>query len=266
LRLGATDDCLDRLRAGTSPQCSDNHTIEPTSSPCTRVAKGERRAVVCHGGWSGCELFAVGGFSALLVLVARVSPAYGCFVLVAAAPLLAAVARASVRDAACLFALFALTLVGVGQLDLIRLSPLVWGLRMAAAGAVGCAFGLLFGLANRRFGFHPLVLALLWVGFELTIVQTGIAPSVLGLHAPSGAVTLELSQLFGFAIVSLLIILLDSAILWSLEKIFSAEARGTNERVNGRIWNLLFTPRPLAGRFFLVPHRRGPPPATSPQH
>ena len=211
------------------------------------------------GQWAWCEIFSVAGFSALMVLIAHSSTAYEYFALVAAAPLLAAVGRIGPYDAARLFTTFAVALLGVRELDSICTSPVLYGVRVGGAGLIAAVFGLLFGFARRRFGFNPILLALLWVGFELAVVETGIAPFVLSSNEPSGAFSIGISQVFGFAILSLLIILVNSLVLIAIDRIVSAEGRVSEKRVNERQWNPSFAPGPFADTLFLVPQRRGPP-------
>lgn len=206
------------------------------------------------------ESFIFVGSSACLLLVARLFPAYWYFSLVALIPFLAKVYRASAMEALRLGFLLGFTFFLVSGLNNLLLTPFLSIAKILAGTALFSAFGGALGWTRQRWGFNPIIVALLWLGFEASLIKLGLIGSLLSEAQFSGPFFHGLAALFGFLIVSFIIVLCNSLLVAAIDKVISlAKARVYERPVSERIWDPYSTSGLFANKFYLVPEGRDPP-------
>ena len=215
---------------------------------------------VAISGARRAEDFLFGGTSALLLLGANLFPGYGIASFAALIPLLYRVTRADPRRAARLGLYFGLSFFGVSLVDLCLVSPVVGLCKIACGTALFASFGWVVAWGRRRWGFNPLIVALLWIGLELAIIKLGFSAGLLAGARAGHPLFHGMAALFGFLSISFLIVLLDSLIISAIDAFSNlAPARGTIVFEGERMCDLLLTPGPAALQLCLVPENRGPP-------
>jgi apolipoprotein N-acyltransferase len=115
-------------------------------------------------------------------------------------------------------------------------------------------------LARRRWGFNPLVAALLWVGAEFLLVKAGF---MRGLVAPldhGSGLAYKIGILFGFLAISFIVVLINAIIACAIDKfVNAAKARELVYPESKRRWNPLLIPGLAAENLYLSPAPRAPP-------
>ena len=129
-----------------------------------KPAGSPTRSQIRQTGLIWAESFVFAGSSALLLLVARLSPDYWYLSLIALIPFLARIYWASPRDAIRLGFLFGFTFLFVSGLNGLPSAPLLSIAKILAGAALFAAFGGALGWTRQRWGFNPIIVALLWLG------------------------------------------------------------------------------------------------------
>ena len=206
------------------------------------------------GGLADNFLFA--GSSALLLLVANLFPNYWYLSFFALVPFLYRIIRLDALGALQLGLFFGFSFFFVYKLPDLFVAPLLTVLIIALGAALFALFGWAVARAKEHFGFNPLFVALLWVLFELGLIK--ITGANLPVH-PSGLFH-GLSVLFGFLAVSFVIVLVNSLLVFAIEKTVSlAKARGQGVWENESVWDLASIPGLFAQRVYLIFLTRAPP-------
>lgn len=207
-----------------------------------------------------CESFLFAGISALLLLLASFFSEYSFLSLIALTPFLYRISKADLSESIRLGFLLGLAFLSVTFANTLVTDTLPATLKLLYGTALFTLFSWTLWRARTAFGFNPIITALIWVGFELAAVKLGLVRGLLGSAEFSNQHLSGLVLLFGFIIVSFVIVLLNSLLLIAVEKAVSlAEARGTASCESGRIWDLYFSPGLFVQKFYLVPDVRGPP-------
>ena len=230
-----------------------SHLAEASAGSLRRSVNGQ----ICLQ-W--VESFIFAGATACLLLVARLFPDYWYLSLVALLPFLARVYRASAMEALRLGFLLGFTFFLVSGLNTLLLTPFLSIAKILAGAALFAAFGGAVGWTRQRWGFNPTIVALLWVAFELGLTRLGLISSMLGEAEFSGPFFHGLAALFGFLIISFIVVLCNSLIVAAIDKAISlAKARRFVRTVGERTWTLYSPTGVFAQKFYLVPEGRGPP-------
>jgi hypothetical protein len=207
-----------------------------------------------------CDSFLFAGMSALLLLLASLFSEYSFLSLIALTPFLFRISKADVSESMRLGFLLGLAFLAVTLADSLVTDPLSAMLKLLYGTALFTLFAWTLWKARTAFGFNPIITALIWAGFELAAVKLGLVRGLLGSADFSIQHLSGLVVLFGFIIVSFIIVLLNSLLLIAVEKAVSlARARGTASCESGRIWDLYFSPGLFVQKYYLVPDVRGPP-------
>ena len=221
-------------------------------------ARGNAKTKSSRAVW--CESFLFAGISALLLLLAGFFSEYSFLSLVALTPFLYRISKAGMSESIRLGFLLGLAFLSVTLANSLVTDPLPALLKLLYGTALFTLFAWTLFRARTVFGFNPIITALIWVGFELAAVKLGLVRGLLGSAEFSNQYLNGLVILFGFIIVSFVIVLLNSLLLIAIEKAVSlAEARGTASCESGRIWDLCFSPGLFVQKCYLVPDVRGPP-------
>ncbi len=213
---------------------------------------------------SGCapwaESFLYAGTSALLLLVASLFPAYWYLSFVALTPFLYRIMRAGVSEALRLGFLLGLSFFVVSSVDSLLFFPLATIPKIAGGTLLFSLFGLAVGLARRKWGFNPFLVALLWVVFELGLIKLGLAGGLFESVSLSSPFLHGMAALFGFLVVSVVIVLVASFVVLAIDKAIKlAGARRRSVAVGRSTWIVDPASYFCFKQIYLVPEGRGPP-------
>jgi apolipoprotein N-acyltransferase len=206
------------------------------------------------------EDFLYSGTSALLLLVANLFPGYWYFSFVALFPFLWRINKASTREAFRLGFLLGLTFFTFWSLDALLVTPASAILMIIGGTLLFALWGWAVGLTKQYFGFSPIIVSGLWVFFELGLIKFGYTSGLLTHSTPSTPFFLRLATLFGFGVISFIIVLLNSLLVKIIEhavKIF--KATGIEFTTKEIFWSFVESHKFFSQKFFLIPQLRGPP-------
>jgi hypothetical protein len=206
------------------------------------------------------EDFLYTGTSALLLLVANLFPGYWYFSFIALFPFLWRINKASTSEAFRLGLLLGLTFFTFWSLDAFFVAPVSTTLKIIGGTLLFALWGWAVGFAKQFFGFNPIIVSCLWVFFELGLIKLGYTSGLLTHSTPSTPFFLRLATLFGFGIISFIIVLLNSFLIKAIEyvaKVFKAQITGFSE--SERTWDFVEKNKLFSQKFFLIPQLRGPP-------
>ena len=184
------------------------------------------RAKPVWSSWPESFLFA--GTSGLLLLVVNYFPQYWYLSFLALSPLLFRMLVATPREAWQLGFLFGLTFLSVSALQSASFSLLPAASKVLVGTAILGLFGWLVGHARLRWGFNPIMIALLWVAFEPWLVKLGFTSGLFRQAEVSHPLLNGVGGLFGFLIISLIIVLCNSLLAWVIKKAASPAERSTS--------------------------------------
>lgn len=222
------------------------------------VKKGRGKPPI--GGLAGNFLFA--GSSALFLLVANLVPHYWYLSFFALIPFLYHIIRLNALGALQLGLFFGFSYFSIYKLPDLFAVPLLTVLTVSLGAVLFALFGWAVAHTKECFGFNPLFVALLWVLFELALIKVTTVGTDVGANLqlrPSGFFH-GLSVLFGFLAVSFVIVLVNSILVFAIEKTVSlAKARGQGVWENESVWDLAPIPRLFAQKVYPTPQNRGPP-------
>ena len=206
------------------------------------------------------ESFLYAGSSALLLLLAALFPTYWYLSSIALVPFLYRIIRAGLFEALRLGFLLGLAYFSVSSVDLLLIAPLTALLKIFGGTLVFSLFGLAVGLARRKWGFNPFVVALLWVGFEFALIKLGVVGGFFESVSLSSPFLHGLAALFGFLIVSVVIVLAASLFVLALDKVIKlAGARSRSVAPGRSSWVVDPASYFCFRQVYLVPEGRGPP-------
>jgi hypothetical protein len=224
------------------------------------LSGAERLQAPSGGGWA--PDFISAGATALLLLISSFFPAYWYLSFFALTPFLWKITRAGFRSGLRLGFLLGLAFLSVSKADSFFSSPFSAAPQLIAGISLFALFGASVGRVNEKWGLNPLITALLWVGFELGLVKAGFVSGILETPrlAANAPFFNGVALLFGFLTLSFAIVLVNSLLVFAVEKVVSlAQARGDVVWENESVWYLSPLPRLSAQKVYLVPEGRGPP-------
>ncbi|MCJ7792851.1 MAG: hypothetical protein MUP45_02650, partial [Candidatus Marinimicrobia bacterium] len=185
---------------------------------------------------------------------------YWYFSFIALFPFLWKVNRASAKEAFRLGFLLGLTFFTFWSLDSFSLAPVSTILKILGGTLLFALWGWGVGLAKQFFGFNPIIVSGLWVFFELALIKLGYTSGLLTHSTPTTPFVLRLVTLFGFGIISFIVVLLNSLLIKAIEyaaKVF--KARTIEFSKSELTWDFVKNCHFPSQRFFLIPQLRGPP-------
>jgi hypothetical protein len=223
------------------------------------ISAGQGRSGTIVLEWAGAFLFA--GTAAGILLIARLFPDCWFLSLFALIPFLIKAARATALEGARLAFLLGCTFLIVLGLDRFPVDPLTTISKSAAGVAIFTVFGALLGWSRKRFRFNPAVVALLWVGIEFALIKLDVIASAFGEAEFSRRYFFGLTALFGFLIVSFLIVFVNSLLVLAVDRVVSY-VRGREITVSEPSENKICIPVVcplLSQRVNRLPSSRAPP-------
>ncbi len=159
------------------------------------------------------EIFCWAGSSALLLSVVRLYPELWYLSAIALVPFLWAVTKRSL-SASCLTAsLVATTFVLVTHPTGSLPSPSAFPLTLFLLNVVFCLYAAAVNLVKRPFGFHAVLMAILWLSLEYALHELVPTTALFTNVVPDSDLLSRVGWLFGLLMVSLLIVLLNSLVL-----------------------------------------------------
>jgi apolipoprotein N-acyltransferase len=165
---------------------------------------------------SWAESFPFSGSSALLLIVANFFSEYGYFSLFALVPFLYGISRASPSEGLRLGLLFGISFFTVSLLPQLVSSPLLLIVIIIFGSLLFSLFGWLTGWTSKRWGFNPIIVALLWVVVELVMIKMDFVTGMFQEAERTHPVFHGMAALFGFLFVSFVIVLLNSILIWAV--------------------------------------------------
>ena len=215
------------------------------------------------------ESFIFAGSSALLLHLVNLFPEYWYVSFFALTPFLYRIIKATPSESLRLGFLFGLSFFAVSVINSPVVSPYSSLLKLLSGTGLFALFGWTVGLARKRWGFNPSIVALLWVGLEMGLVKLGMNQSgsylgfvsgLLGEGEFSHPFFAGLVALFGFLAVSAIIVLFNSLLVLLLLKTLEiTRPRGRTVQEDERVWDLFSTPWFFPKKIYLVPEGRAPP-------
>lgn len=236
------------------------HAASRRKKELERSAYAEARTKPLSGYKSFAESFLFAGTSALLLLLSICYQQFWYLSVLALAPFLYGISKSGIRESIRLSFLFGLSFLLVSQSNNLYLDT--WGsiLKITCGTALFTLFGWFISKARRSFGFNPVVTALIWVGFELAAIELGLFKGFFVEVEFSSPFLNGLAFLFGFIVISFLIVLINSLLVTALNKVISltdAQASPSGDCGLPRI--LPLTPGHPIQKYSLNPDVRGPP-------
>ena len=206
------------------------------------------------------EDFLYGGSSALLLLFINLFDSYWFLCFVALLPLIVRLSRASMFSAIRTGILFGFCYLVTASLNSIHVTPLLTCLKIFAGLVLILILSGLTTWIRKRFGFNPLILAVFWAFLDYGLDGLGITPGILGRIPLSVPIFGAISTLFGFVIVSFIIVLANSLLLLAIEKIVgSIKTIRKDFPAEPFVWRVLLHKYGYSKILNLVPEVRGPP-------
>ncbi len=222
----------------------------------------DRGEAVKRAAWA--ESFFFAGTSALLLLLANLLANWWFLSLFALTPFLYRISRARLDESIRLGLLLGFAFLSVSLSNNLLADPVPALLKLLCGTALFTVLSWFLCRVRASFGFNPVVMAVIWAGFELIVIELGFPRGLFGEAGFTNHYLNGVTVLFGFVIVSFTIVLLNSLIVIAVEKVVSlTEAREVASREGGRIWDLYFTPELFVEKWSLGPEVRGPPSATA---
>jgi apolipoprotein N-acyltransferase len=208
--------------------------------------------------WAESFLFA--GGSALLLLLARLSPHFWYLSLFALTPFLYRIITSSPQKSPRLGFLFGLSFFGAYLGHSLVTAPFVHSPTLAAGTLLFSLFGWAIGWSRERWGFSASVAALLWTGLEIGLLRFGFAGGILAESGFSDPFLQGLVSLFGFLTVSALIVIVNSLLILAVLKTLEMVERWREavEKEESK-WYAASGLKSMPGKTHLVPEGRAPP-------
>lgn len=206
------------------------------------------------------EDFLFGGSSALLLLFINLFNSYWFLCFVALLPLIVRLSRASMSSAIRTGILFGVCYLVTVSLNSIPAAPSLTFLKILTGLILILILSWLTVWIRERYGFNPVFLALFWAFLDYGLDSLGITPGILGRIPLSVPIFGAISTLFGFVIVSFIIVLANSLLLLAIEKIAGLVKTPRKDfPAEPFAWRILLHKCGYSKILNLVPEVRGPP-------
>lgn len=176
------------------------------------IKSGLRRNCLCAGS------------SALMLFVAHNRPEYWYLSLIAFVPFLWRLLQLNLRGAICLATTLATLFVLATEAGLLSVSPGPVLIKLLAFNIAFILFAFGVNRAKKRSGFDPLMIALLWFPIEYVLITYADVGSVFSVPDAGFGAAVSFCTLFGFAMGSLVIVLINALILWLFQCIVQRAA------------------------------------------
>jgi len=208
------------------------------------------------------ESFLYAGSSALLLLISSLYPIYWYVSCIALVPLLFRIIRASTAESLRLGFLFGLTYGSVAFAGGLLEAPVAVLQKLVSCTALLALFAWGISRTRDKLGFNPVIVALIWIAFEITLVRLGLLSSPLAESGiQSESLIHGIAVLFGFVVVSFAIVWLNATLAAFLDLCTADESRreaSFGDDDSSAPVSIRTTVELLRG-FYLLPSGRAPP-------
>lgn len=161
--------------------------------------------------------FLCAGSSALMLYVAHNHPEFWYYSLIAFVPFLWRLLQVNLRSAVCLATMIATAFVLATEGSHLLVSPGIACFKLLMYNIAFVIFALGVIRAKRRLGFDPLMIALLWFPIEYVLITYADVERVFSIPDAGLGAAVSFCRLFGFALGSFAIVLVNALILWLLK-------------------------------------------------
>jgi len=204
--------------------------------------------------------FIYAGLSALLLLLSNLYSTLWFLSFFALIPLLIRGFRSNKAESILLGTLFGLIYFTINSLQLIdgHLIAIFTKILIGTLLSAGFVYSIYF--IKKNFGLNPVFISILWIAFEFVLIKLGFINDLLGGEVLSQRYFYGISTLFGFLIISLIIVIINALLIIAVNRFMCwAKSRQAQMPVGERTWNLYTKVGFFADNFYLSPDNRGPP-------
>ena len=164
------------------------------------------------------------GSSAMLLYIAHNHPPFWYLSLIALVPFLWRLLHVNLGSSVCLAITLATTFVLATEGGSLLATPQLVFLKLFAFNVAFVLFALGINRAKRSIGFDPLMIALLWFPIEYVLITFGDVGSLFSIPDAGFGAAVSFCTLFGFAMGSFVIVLINALILWLVKCIVQKAA------------------------------------------
>ncbi|UCD95563.1 MAG: hypothetical protein JSU69_05800 [Candidatus Zixiibacteriota bacterium] len=217
----------------------------------------DRKQPACVG-WA--EDFVFAGLSTFLLLIAASFRTHWYLCFIALMPFIYRAGRASVLSSLRLGLLFGISFFVTSGIDSAITAGASVSLRIVSGVFLFAIFAGCLAWVRRRLGFNLILFALLWAAFEFVLIKLGFIHGLFGDLKFTVPFFAALGTVFGFVIVSFVIVLTNLLLALAIEK---AIAQVKKARVvvysDKRTWGWQLRNKFRIENLYLVPESRAPP-------
>ncbi|MCX6829369.1 MAG: hypothetical protein NT002_08845 [candidate division Zixibacteria bacterium] len=171
------------------------------------------------------EDFIFAGTSAALLLVVCLFKDYWYLSFLALLPFFYRISKSSFRSALRVGMLFGMTYFLNAEINTLMMQPARAVFDILAGIALCSILGGAINWTGKRWGANPLFISLIWVGFQFAVGRLTGGNTLFGNIEITLPFFNTLSTLFGFIIVSLIIVMANTLLLLVVEKAFELEGK-----------------------------------------
>jgi len=209
------------------------------------------------------EDFIFAGTSAALLLVVCLFQNYWYLSFLALLPFFYRISKSSLWGALRVGMLFGITYFLNAEINSLMIQPGSAVLNILAGIALCSILGGAINWTGKRWGANPLFISLIWVGFQFAVGRLTGGNTLFGNIEITLPFFQTLSTLFGFIIVSLIIVMANTLLLMAVEKAFELEGKGKHVISGGeKSWGFSQYRDILIDSVSFLPEGRAPPPVT----
>ncbi|MCD6161348.1 MAG: hypothetical protein J7K40_02920 [candidate division Zixibacteria bacterium] len=139
-------------------------------------------------------------------------------------------------------------------------SPLTFLFRFFSLSFIFSVFGLGVNRVNKYFGLNPVIIAALWLPLEYLISNNSISGNIFVFTGNQSGVMARFASLFGFLMVSFVIVLINSLILIIIN--YAGNRKATINKfkfIREKIQYHHITQKVVCESWYCLPELRGPP-------
>jgi len=215
------------------------------------------------------ESFLYAASTAVILLIISLFPDCRYLAFIALVPLLYRIFHADINEATRLGIILGLCYLSVLLSDSILIFKTISVLIFLIGVGLFVPFSRSAVRTKNRLGFNPIIIALLWAGFELILLELGLTDGFFNKIYQSSSIFAAITIVCGLLGVSLIVVIINTVLLITLEKTLSlVKTRVLAKRKCVRSWILfkcvrswiLFTePGIFTNKNYLMTSKRDPP-------
>jgi uncharacterized membrane protein len=206
------------------------------------------------------KLFLYAGSTVFLLLISQLYSDFRFISFFALIPLLVKASKCKMVEAVLLGVLFGIVYFTIYSLHITDHNLIHIIIKIVFGILLSTCFTCSVFLIREKFGLNPVMISILWVAFEFILIKLGFINSLLGGENITQGYFYGISIIFGFLIISLIIVFFNILIIFAFNFVLCwAKSRQAEMPCSGRIWNLYTNVGFFANNYYLKPDSRGPP-------